>query len=190
MKDSQEFRDQIARIEGLIGSIESAADPALRATARNLVQAVLDLHAAAIDRVLEITSKAGEPGAAILRSLSEDELVSSLLVLYDLHPEDFATRVNRGIEKARQAVTPRDAALEVLAIDSGTVRLRIETRGHTCGSTLSDLETLVREALLAAAPDAAEVIIETRRDQPASTFVPLATLQATSGSSRSAVVLP
>jgi len=190
MTDTQEFRDQIARIEGLIGSIESAADPALRATAKNLVQSVMDLHAGAIDRILELLSKAGEPGAALLRALATDELVSSVLVLYDLHPDDFETRANRGIEKARQTLVRRGADLEVLAVEASTVRLRIDTGGHSCGSTVSDLEKLVREALLASAPDAVEVLIETQHDRTASTFVPLASLQTSNGSLRPAAVLP
>jgi hypothetical protein len=190
MMDDQEFRDQIARIEGLIGSIESAADPALRATAKNLVQSVMDLHAGAIDRILELLSKAGEPGRALVRALALDELVGSVLVLYDLHPDDFNTRASRGIEKARQALARRGADLQVLAIEGFSVRIRIDTGGHSCGSTLNDLETLVREALLASAPDAVEVLIETPQDRTASTFVPLASLQTSNGSSRPAAVLP
>lgn len=190
MTDNQEFRDQIARIEGLIGSLESAADPALRATAKTLVQAVMDLHAGAIDRILEIVSKTGEPGSALMRTLATDELVSGILVLYDLHPDDFETRVDRGIEKARQALARRGAGLNVLAVKASTVRLAIDTGGHSCGSTVSDMEMLVREALLASAPDAVEVLIETPREKPASTFVPLASLRTSNGSSRSTAVLP
>ncbi|HEX3681923.1 MAG TPA: hypothetical protein VHU83_05220 [Bryobacteraceae bacterium] len=190
MTDNQEFRDQIARIEGLIGGIESAADPALRATAKTLVQAVMDLHAGALDRILELVSKTGEPGAALMRALATDELVSSILVLYDLHPDDFETRAHRGIEKARQGLVRRSADLEVLAVESLSVRLKIDTGGHSCGSTVGDLEKLVREALLASAPDAIEVLIETPHEKPASTFVPLASLQASNGSSRSTAVLP
>jgi hypothetical protein len=188
MMDNQEFRDQVARIEGLIGSLESAADPALRAVGRNLVQAIMDLHAGAIDRILEIVSKAGEPGAALLRSLAADDLVSSVLVLYDLHPDDFETRARRGVEKARQAALKRAAELRLLTVEPGVVRLKIETTGHSCGSTISDLEKLVRETLLSSVPDANEISIETPRDKPASGFVPLASLATPNGSSRSAVL--
>lgn len=190
MTDNQEFRDQIARIEGLIGSIESAADPALRATARNLVQSVMDLHAGAIDRILEVLSKAGEPGARLLRTLATDEVVSSVMILYDLHPDDFETRIKRGFEKAREAVARRGANLDLIAVEPNTVRVRIETGGHACGSTIGDLETLVRETVLASAPDAAEVFIETPRDKPASGFVPLASLRTANSSSPAAAGLP
>jgi hypothetical protein len=190
MVDNQGFRDQVARIEGLIGSLESAADPALRAIARNLVQAIMDLHAGAIDRILEIVSKAGDPGSALLRSLAADELVSSVLVLYDLHPDDFETRVHRGLDKGRQAIVKRGAELSVVAIEPGIVRVKIEVSGHACGSTMGDLEKLVRDALLASAPDAVEISIESPRDQPASGFVPLASLGTPNSASRSAAILP
>ncbi|MBV9760435.1 MAG: hypothetical protein JO340_07725 [Acidobacteriaceae bacterium] len=186
MTDHQGFRDQIARIEGLIGGIESAADPALRATAKNLVQCVMDLHAGAIDRILEILSKAGEPGAALLRALAADELVASVMVLYDLHPDDFETRVRGGVEKAQAALARRGATLELLACEANRIHARIDSGSHACGSTIGELETLVRETLLACAPDAIEVQIETPRDRPASAFVPLASLQAESGSSPAA----
>lgn len=188
MTNNQEFRDQIARIEGLIGSIESAADPALRAAAKNLVQSVMDLHAGALDRILEILSKAGEPGAALLHSMAMDELVSSVLVLYDLHPDDFETRIGRGLAKAQEAASRRGAHVELISCEPDSVRLRLDAGGHACGSTLSDLETLVRETVLASAPDAAEISIETPQNQPA-TFVPLASL-TTANSPSPAAALP
>jgi hypothetical protein len=59
MRETPEFREQIGRIEELVQNIDSTADPALRATARELVQSVMDLHSAAFERVLEIVTKAG-----------------------------------------------------------------------------------------------------------------------------------
>src|SRR5260370_22217516 len=116
MTDSQEFRERVGRIDGLVQQLESTADPASRAAAKELVQSLMDLHGGAIERILEIVSKAGD-SARIIESLGKDELVSSLLVLYDLHPEDFGTRVHRGLEKARKFVASRGATLDVLAVD-------------------------------------------------------------------------
>ena len=38
----------------------------------------------------------GEPGHALIASLAGDDLVSSLLLLYGLHPLDLETRVESG----------------------------------------------------------------------------------------------
>ena len=43
------------------------ADPEARASAKALVQLVLDLHAAGLERVMEIVAKSGEPGTAHYR---------------------------------------------------------------------------------------------------------------------------
>jgi Fe-S cluster biogenesis protein NfuA len=181
MTEGEEFRQRVGRIDGLIQEIESVADPAIRAMAKELVQCVMDMHAAGIQRILEIVLKAGEPGAAILSSMGHDELVSSLLVLYDLHPDDFETRVNRGLERASSLVAKRGGAVELLSIVDGTVHIRVSMTGHSCGSTAKDLELIVRETLFATVPDAVTVIIDGPGSQSASGFVPLANLQVANG---------
>jgi hypothetical protein len=183
MTDSQEFRERVGRIDGLVQQLESNADPASRAAARELVQSLMDLHGGAIERILEIVSKAGDNGARIIESLGKDELVSSLLVLYELHPEDFGTRVQRGLEKARKFAVSRGASLDVLAIDGGVVRILIKLGGHSCGSTGRDIESAVRDALFETAPDTTDVFIDGIDDPAdASAFIPLASLQPRNGS--------
>lgn len=182
MRDTQAFKEQIGRIEELIQNIESTADPAMRVAAKELVQSVMDLHSAAMERILEIVGKTGELGAGVVRSLGADDLVGSLLVLYDLHPEDFPTRVHRGVEKAGQILARRGASVHVVAVDEATVRLKIDTNGHSCGSTAVELQSIVRASLFATAPDAAEIIVESSANETASGFVPLDSLQLSNGS--------
>src|SRR5690242_2686537 len=179
MTHSQAFSEQIGRIEGLVHEIESTADPAVRATAKELVQSVMDLHGAGIERIMEIVSKAGDAGTGIARLLAADELVSSLLVLYDLHPEDFSSRVQRGVEKAQQSLNRHGASLTVLAVGDKTVHLRIQTSAHTCGSTAVQLQSIARGALFETVPDAVDVVIDPADEQQASGFVPLESLKVT-----------
>jgi Fe-S cluster biogenesis protein NfuA len=176
MGATADIQQRIGRIEELVQKIESTADPALRATAKELVQSVMDLHGAGIERMLEILSNAGDAGASMLHSFAADELVSSLLVLYDVHPEDFDTRVNRGIEKARRLLKRRSADLHVVAIEQGAVHLQINTNGHSCGSSAHEFEKIIREALFETAPDALEVRVDGAPEPAASGFVPLASL--------------
>lgn len=188
MRDTQAFREQIGRIEELVHDVESAADPAMQATAKELIRSVMDLHSAAIERIVEIVTKTGEQGSAILRSFGTDELVGSLLVLYDLHPEDFATRVHRGVEKARQMLTRRSASLDLIAMGDDTVHLKIGTNGHSCGSTTAELQSIVRNVLFEVAPDAAEIIVEPPQSESASGFVSLSSLQIGNGSGSARVL--
>ena len=182
MNETQEFQERIAKIDGLVQQLESGADPALKASARELLQAVLDLQSAGVERMLEIISKSGDAGDQIIRALARDSIVSSLLILYDQHPDDFETRVRRAAEQVRSVLAKHGASLEILSIAEGRVHVQVNSNGHGgCGSAGRDAPALVREALFEAAPDAVEVLIEGLQEQRASTgFVPLASLQVAS----------
>lgn len=184
MEETREFRERVGRIESLLQDLESYSDPALRARATELVETLMEFHGAGLDRILEIIARAGEPGAGILPLLARDPIVGSLMLLYDLHPDPFETRVGRGIEKAQSFLAPHGARLDVLEVGAGIIRARIVPGARTCASTLHDLESGVRDLLLDAAPDAAEIAIQNAAG-PASGFVPLATLQGAGGSPRS-----
>ena len=61
----------------------------------------MSLHGGGLDRALKNgTTWAGDTVQRNIDRLGRDEMVASLLVLYGIHPLDFETRVNQGIEKA------------------------------------------------------------------------------------------
>ena len=180
MSVTQEFQERVGRIDELVRKLESSRDPALRETARDLIQSLMELHGTGIERILEIVSS-GDAGAVIVDSLAHDELVSSLLVLYGLHPEDFETRVRRGLDKVRPVLRVQGASIHEIEIIGDRVRLKLSA------SASKDLQEAVREALLETAPDAADVAIEGGVDRAqSSSFVPLTSLL---GSNGAAVVL-
>src|SRR6202041_2057620 len=82
VSESRDFREDIQRIGGLVQEIESIADPAGRAATKNLVQSLMDLHGAALEKALDIVADAGQPGMTIIDRLGRDSLVSSVLILY------------------------------------------------------------------------------------------------------------
>ena len=87
MSEQKDFQERVRRIGALVEEIETIADPAARSSARQLMQLVMEFHGAAIDRILEILANGGEPGMAFIEQLGRDPMISSLLVLYGLHPE-------------------------------------------------------------------------------------------------------
>jgi Fe-S cluster biogenesis protein NfuA len=104
-------------------------------------------------------------------------LVSSLLVLYGLHPLDLESRVARAVERVRLQVRKGGGELELLSIERGVVRLQLRVTGHGCGSTARTLKTMVEDALYEAAPDMNRLLIEGLEEQVGSSgFVPLGKL--------------
>jgi hypothetical protein len=104
MTATQEFQERVARIEGLVKKLENGADPASRSTARELIQSLMELHGAGLERILEIVATSGDAGQGLIDSVARDELVGSLLVLYGLHPDNFEARVLRALDKVRPAL--------------------------------------------------------------------------------------
>jgi hypothetical protein len=173
MRETEEFQKQVGRIDGLVHRLESAADPALRASVRELVECLMQLHGTALERMLEIVSSGGAATAGLIEDLSRDPLVSSVLVLYDLHPDDLETRVQRGLEKVRPMLRSQDARFDKVEIIGAMVHIRI------AGAPSTDLQPAIREALLETAPDIGELVIEGGKPLPKSSgFVPLASLLA------------
>lgn len=178
MAETRDFREDIQRIGGLVQEIESIADPAVRAATKNLVQSLMDLHGAALERALNIVAELGEPGTTIIDRLGRDSLVSSILILYGLHPEPFETRVVKGVEKVRPQLHKQGCEVELLSMSDGAIRLRVETSSHTCGSTTKTLQATLEGAMYDAVPDLTSLVIEGFEEKPSSGFVALDKLMA------------
>src|SRR4051812_12856815 len=91
----------IQRIDGLLSQLETMSDPEARASAVELVQSLMELHGAGLERMMEITAEAGAPGRGVIDGFARDELVGGLLLLYGLHPLDLETRVMQALDKVR-----------------------------------------------------------------------------------------
>ncbi len=154
------FRQRIERIESLIQAIEQSADPATRASAQELVQAVLDLHGMGFARVCERLGAAGEPGRSLLGELARDELVGSLLMLHGLHPLDLESRVQQALDSVRPFLRSHGGEVELVGTTDGVVRLRMKGSCQGCPSSSETLRNRIEEAIVAAAPDATGIVVE------------------------------
>ena len=180
MADDRDFRADMQRIGGLVQEIESIADPAVRATTKDLMQSLMDLHGAALEKALDIVAEAGEPGMGIIDRLGRDSLVSSVLILYGLHPEDLETRVVKAVEKIRPQLRKQGCEVELLGVNDGVIRVRVDTGSHTCGSTGKTVQATLEGAIYDAAPDLTSLIVEGFEEKPSAGFVALDKLMGSS----------
>lgn len=178
MAANTDFRERVQRIGGLVQEIETIADPAVRANTKELVQALMDLHGAALDRAMEIVASAGDPGMSLIDQLGCDPLVSSVLVLYGLHPQDLQSRVLQAVERVKPQLRKQGCEVELLEVQDGFVRLRVQTGEHACGSTAKTVQATVEGAIYEAAPDITALTIEGLETKPADGFVALDKLMA------------
>ena len=176
----KEVRSQLQSIEALVNQIENVADPALKATAKNLVQSLMELHGAGIERMLEIVHQDSTSGSSIIEALVRDDHVRSLLLIYGLHPDSLETRVMQALEKTRPYLKSHGGNVNLVGVDDlGAVTLRLEGNCHGCPSSSATLKLAVEEAIYEAAPDDTAILVHGEiQEVPATTlgFVPLSQL--------------
>jgi Fe-S cluster biogenesis protein NfuA/nitrite reductase/ring-hydroxylating ferredoxin subunit len=169
MPEEKDFQQRMQQVEGLIRKIENLPDPTARASAVELVQALMDFHGAGLDRLMEIVAEAGEPGYAIFDKFAGDNLVGSLLLLYGLHPVSLEMRVMGALDKVRPYLDSHGGNVELIGISDEVVRLRLQGSCKSCPSSSMTLKLAIEEAIMEAAPDVVAIEAEGITEQPAPT---------------------
>ncbi|MFG3119180.1 hypothetical protein ACGF4C_33065 [Streptomyces sp. NPDC048197] len=125
------------RIEEVLDRLTQNGDPATGAAAEELVRVLMDFYGAGLARImhhLERTPDGTGPHPAQRTALLGDPLVTSLLALHDLHPEDTEARIGRALESVRGRHPAETAGFDP---DTGTLRLRAADAGG-CGCSGAD----------------------------------------------------
>ena len=114
LRRAREFRNRIERVEALIHEVERFPDAEVRARTQELLRTVIELHGAALERILEKLAEAGGTGLALIDALADDDLVGSILLLHGLHPLDLETRVRQALDKVRPLLRSHGGNVELL----------------------------------------------------------------------------
>ncbi|MET7523678.1 hypothetical protein ACFYSJ_30320 [Streptomyces sp. NPDC005248] len=159
------------RVEELLDRLTAIGDQEVGAAAEDLVRVLMDFYGAGLARIVDRLSAPADhsTGGGPLAALLDDELVSSLLALHDLHPEDIDKRIARALDSVRDPV-------EVVGFDeeSGVLRLRSSSEagdggGCGCPSTGEATRRSVEDALACFVPEVNQVEMEsttTDREPP------------------------
>jgi Fe-S cluster biogenesis protein NfuA len=161
-----EFRVQSERVEKLAAKLDQGGDPEVRAAALELVQSVVELHGAALQRLIDKCLDTPQ-GEQVLAAALEDNLVAGMFLLHSLHPDDIETRVVHGLEAVRPYLKSHGGDCELVSVRDGIVRLKLHGTCGSCPSSSLTLKNAVEEALYEAAPDILEIVAENAAEHPA-----------------------
>ena len=159
----------IEQIESLISKIENLPDLAARKNAIELVRAIMEFHGAGLERMMEIISESGDVGYSIFGNFANEPAVSSLLLLYGLHPFSLEDRVRQALDKVHPYLDSHGGNVELLSIVDGKVRLRLNGSCKSCPSSAVTLKLAIEEAIYAAAPDVVAIEAENVAASPSTT---------------------
>jgi Fe-S cluster biogenesis protein NfuA len=99
-------------------------------------------------------------GLCDARALADDELLAHLLLLHDLHPVDVGTRVANALEEVRPYLGSHGGDVELLGVEEGVARLRLNGTCDGCPSSAVTLKHSIETAILRAAPELERVEAE------------------------------
>ena len=141
----------------LAARLDAVGDP--RADA--LVAELMEMYGEGLARVFAVLDDAQRA------QLADDPEVASLMLLHGLYPVDLETRVREALETVRPYMESHGGNVELLGIEDGVARLRLEGSCNGCAASASTLELAVEEALRATAPDLEGIDVEGAVEPPA-----------------------
>jgi len=171
-----EFQAHAEKIERTVARVNELQDEDARTAALELMQSLMDLHGAAMARIVEVLSESGDAGRNALANLGSDPLLCGLMVLYGVHPLSLEERVVRAVEKVRPQVQKQGGKVELLDVSDSLVRVSISSSGNGCHSSPDALQSTVEQAIREAAPEVIEFLAEGVASSPAG-FIPVDMIQ-------------
>jgi Fe-S cluster biogenesis protein NfuA len=147
------------RIEALLAELRAINEPRARETAEELVRSLLELYGGGLARMMEIVYDSAA-GGELFDRFASDDVVASLLLLHDLHPEDTESRVLRALDGVRPYLGSHGGDVRLLGIEDGVVRLRLEGTCHGCPSSSITMKLAIEKAIGEAAPEVTRIEVE------------------------------
>ena len=136
--------ERIAKVESLLEEVDE--------TGTELVQALLDMYGEGLRRIVE---------RADARALADDELVSHLLLVHDLHPVPVEDRVREALESVRPYLESHGGNVDLVEVDDeGVVHVRMSGSCNGCPSSTMTLKLAIEDAIRRMAPEVERVEAE------------------------------
>ena len=143
--DDLQARELVSRVDALLEEVEAFSDPAARDKTTELVGSLLDLYG---DGLARLVAQVADP-----EGLQDDELVSHLLLLHGIHPVPIEARVRSALEEVRPYLDSHGGNVELVSVEDGTARLRMEGSCSGCPSSAVTLKLAIEDAIRKHAPD-------------------------------------
>jgi Fe-S cluster biogenesis protein NfuA/nitrite reductase/ring-hydroxylating ferredoxin subunit len=165
--ERREPRELVEEVERLLEEVETLPDPVARQTSTAIVQALLELYGAGLERMVEEIAPRDDE-QEIARAFADDELISHLLLLHGLHPVGLEQRVLDALQEVRPYLESHGGNVELLEVEGAIVRLRLQGSCSGCPSSAMTLKLAIENAIRKTAPEVEEVIAEGADASPAS----------------------
>jgi Fe-S cluster biogenesis protein NfuA len=175
--EDREVRQLVAQVDSLLHQVESLDDGQVKSLALETIQILFELYGEALARIIHQTSQS-EPGT-LLDGFRQDELISHLLLMHDLHPDSIETRVQQALDEVRPYMESHGGNVELIGVQAGIAYLRLVGSCHGCAASSITLKLAVEKSVQKFAPELLAIQADGAVEPPARLsegFVPLSAL--------------
>ncbi len=147
--DEEQVRERFTLLDRLLEDVEQVPGPTTD-KALDAVATLAEVYGAALTRIV----RAAAEHPALIAALVDDELVSHLLALHDIHPLPLAERVGRALDDVRPYLQSHGGDVTFEGVDEqGVARLSLSGSCQGCSSSAETMKHAVEEAVLGLAPE-------------------------------------
>jgi Fe-S cluster biogenesis protein NfuA len=148
------------RVQDLQAHLEGLPESPAKELGGELVSAVVQLYGEGLERLLAAMGDEQRAG------LTADPLLTTLLLIHDLHPVPLAGRVQDALDSVRPYMESHGGDVELLSLQDGIATIRLRGSCRDCTASSVTLELAIKQALEEAAPDLEELIVEGMAQMP------------------------
>lgn len=149
--EDRDVRQLVAQAEGLLHKVEALEEGAAKSIAVETIQVLFELYGEGLARILNRAVPFDSSG--LLKSYKEDELISHLLLMHDLHPDPIETRLQQALDEVRPYMESHGGNVELLGVEAGVAHLRLVGSCHGCLASSTTMKLAVEKAVHKFAPD-------------------------------------
>jgi hypothetical protein len=149
--------EALRRVETLIANLDALPETRAREGARELLEAVVELHGVALARMVASVA-CSDCGEALAEVFAADEQVSAVLLLHDLHPVEPERRAAAAIEAMASGLRVRGAEARLIEVRDGVACVLLAMPGAS-REEAAVVRREIEDALVEAAPDLEEVAV-------------------------------
>ena len=146
----------LARVGELTAQLDEAGE--------ELAGALMELYGEALERIVDAVADEGSD--ALKARLLDDGTVASVLLMHGLYPVPLEDRVREALESVGPYMESHGGAVELVSLEDGVARIRLEGHCRGCSASASTLELGIRQALEASAPDLEGLVVDGVLEEP------------------------
>jgi Fe-S cluster biogenesis protein NfuA/nitrite reductase/ring-hydroxylating ferredoxin subunit len=150
----------IGLVQELQERFERVEDSEAKRSGEALISALVQMYGGGLAHLVHLLGQSGEGSEHLRAALEADPLLSTLLLIHDLHPTTLDERVAEALEQVRPYMESHGGDVELLSLNDGVARIRLRGSCSDCAASSVTLELAIKQALEEAAPDLERLEVE------------------------------